>query len=131
VLENVADETERMKDDVLDEVRRFGDDLRDLQRVAMRMGCMASWSHESLPRRPPPEDCGCHRARHAQGRSGPYLRARNLHRRALRYQGPKRRAPAAGQGSRQKRPKIDERVSKLLEEDLQERPFATLKERCD
>jgi transposase len=30
-----------------------------------------------------------------------------------------------------KRPKIDERVSKLLEEDLQERPFATLKERCD
>jgi transposase len=30
-----------------------------------------------------------------------------------------------------KRPKMDERVSKLLEEDLQERPFATLKERCD
>jgi hypothetical protein len=30
VLENVADETERMKEEVLDEVRRFGDDLRDL-----------------------------------------------------------------------------------------------------
>ena len=30
-----------------------------------------------------------------------------------------------------KRPKIDERVGKLLEEDLKERPFATLKERCE
>jgi transposase len=30
-----------------------------------------------------------------------------------------------------KRPKMDERVSKLLEADLEERPFATLKERCD
>ena len=30
-----------------------------------------------------------------------------------------------------KRPKIDERVGKLLEEDLKERPFATLRERCE
>jgi transposase len=30
-----------------------------------------------------------------------------------------------------KRPKIDERVRKLLEEDLKERPFVTLRERCD
>jgi transposase len=30
-----------------------------------------------------------------------------------------------------KRPKIDERLSKLLEEDLKERPFVTLKERCE
>ena len=30
-----------------------------------------------------------------------------------------------------KRPKMDERVSKLLEEDLEERPFVTLRERCD
>ena len=30
-----------------------------------------------------------------------------------------------------KRPKMDERVRKLLEEDLKERPFVTLKERCD
>jgi transposase len=30
-----------------------------------------------------------------------------------------------------KRPKMDERVRKLLEADLEERPFATLKERCD
>jgi transposase len=30
-----------------------------------------------------------------------------------------------------KRPKMDERVGKLLEEDLGERPFATLRERCE
>ena len=30
-----------------------------------------------------------------------------------------------------KRPKMDERVRKLLQADLEERPFATLKERCD
>jgi transposase len=30
-----------------------------------------------------------------------------------------------------KRPKIDERLRKLLEEDLHERPFVTLRERCD
>ena len=30
-----------------------------------------------------------------------------------------------------KRPKIDERLGKLLEEDLKERPFVSLRERCD
>ena len=30
-----------------------------------------------------------------------------------------------------KRPKMDERISKLLEEDLKERPFVTLRQRCD
>jgi transposase len=30
-----------------------------------------------------------------------------------------------------KRPKMDEQVRKLLEEDLHERPFVTLRERCD
>jgi transposase len=30
-----------------------------------------------------------------------------------------------------KRPKMDERVRKLLQADLEERPFATLKERCE
>ena len=28
-------------------------------------------------------------------------------------------------------PKLDEKAMKLLEQDLEERPFATLKERCD
>src|SRR5215212_11130074 len=74
---------------------------RRLQRVAMRMGRMATWSDESLLRRPPQEDRGCHRARHAQGRSAPYVRDRDLHPQALRYQAPKRRAPGALPGSRQ------------------------------
>ncbi len=30
-----------------------------------------------------------------------------------------------------KRPKMDEKVSKILQEDLKERPFVTLRERCD
>src|SRR3954471_9916748 len=30
-----------------------------------------------------------------------------------------------------KRPKMDERLRKLLEEDLYERPFVTLQQRCD
>ena len=30
-----------------------------------------------------------------------------------------------------KRPKMDERLKKLLEEDLKERPFITLRQRCD
>jgi transposase len=30
-----------------------------------------------------------------------------------------------------KRPKMDERLRKLLEEDLHERPFVTLRQRCD
>jgi transposase len=30
-----------------------------------------------------------------------------------------------------KPPKMDERIRKLLEEDLKERPFVTLRERCD
>jgi transposase len=30
-----------------------------------------------------------------------------------------------------KRPKMDEQLRKLLEEDLKERPFVTLEERCD
>src|SRR5215213_7818201 len=75
--------------------------FEDVQRVAMRMGRMATWSDESLLRRPPQEDRGCHRARHAQGRSAPYVRDRDLHPQALRYQAPKRQAPGALPGSRQ------------------------------
>src|SRR5919112_3058018 len=73
--------------------------MRNLQRVAMRMGCMASWSDESLLRRPPAQDRGCHRAGHAQGSGGSHLRGRDLHRQALRYQGPEGRAPRTRQGS--------------------------------
>jgi len=37
-------------------------------------------------------------------------------------------APKKGPGSA---PKLDDKAMKLLEEDLKERPFATLRERCD
>ena len=51
-----------------------------LQRVAMRMVRMATWTDESVLQRPTSEDRGRHRARHAQGRGGPHLRGRDLHR---------------------------------------------------
>jgi hypothetical protein len=104
--------------------------LLPYQRVAMRMGCMASWTDESVLESPPSEDRGCHRERQAQGPGSPYLRGRDLH--------PKRYATKAQRGeplepgkAPGKRPKMDERVSKLLEEDLKERPFVTLSERCE
>ena len=75
--------------------------LRHLQRVAMRMGCMASWTDESLFQRPPSEDRGCHRTRNAQGPVRSHLRGRDLHPQALRRQGPKGRISGAGQGSGQ------------------------------
>src|ERR671921_796193 len=72
-----------------------------LQRVAMRMGYMASWTDESLFQRPPSEDRGCPRTRNAQGPVRSHLRGRDLHRQALRRQGQKRRISGAGQGSGQ------------------------------
>jgi hypothetical protein len=92
---------------------------------------MASWTDESLFQRPPSEDRGCHRTRNAQGPVRSHLRGRDLHRQALRRQGPKRRISGAGHKAPGKPPKIDEPVRKLLEGDLKERPFATLRERCE
>ena len=85
---------------------------------------MALWIDESVLQRPPSEDSGCHRAGHAQGPGGPYLWGRDLHRQALRHQGPKGESlePAKAPG---KPPKMDERVRKLLEVDLKERLFVT------
>src|SRR5215213_8455704 len=72
-----------------------------LQRVAMRMVCMASWTDESLFQRPPSENRGRHRARDVQGPGRSHLRGRHLDAQALRHQGPKGRASGAGQGSGQ------------------------------
>ena len=97
----------------------------------MRMVRMATWTDESLLNRPPSEDRGRHRARHAQGPGGPLLCGRDLHlhkRYATKAQRGEPLEPGKAPG---KRPKIDERVSKLLEEDLKERPFVTLSERCE
>src|SRR5512133_3683531 len=102
-----------------------------LQRVAMRMGCMASWTDESVLQRPPSEDRGCHRERgmpNAQAARTFGVAISTVKRYAAKAQKGEPLKPGKAPG---KRPKIDERVSKLLEEDLKERPFATLKERCE
>jgi transposase len=103
----------------------------------MRMGYMAIWSDESvLQRRPPSEDRERPQARYAQVSDSPYLLGvgiSTLKRYAAKAQGqgPKGRAPGAGYKAPGKRPKMDEPLRKLLEEDLKERPFVTLRERCD
>jgi transposase len=106
-------------------------ELETLQRVAMRMGCMASWTDESLLYRPPSEDSGRPRARHAQGQKAARTFAvgiSTLKRYASKAQRGEPLEPGKAPG---RRPKMDEPVGKLLEEDLKERPFVTLRERCD
>ena len=63
--------------------------------------------------------------------SGPHLRRRDLHPQALRYPKAQKGEPLEPGKAPGKRPKMDERVGKLLEEDLKERPFVTLSERCE
>ena len=92
---------------------------------------MATWTDESLLHRPPSEDRGRHRARLAQGPGGPRTFAvgiSTVKRYATKAQRGEPLEPAKAPG---KRPKMDERVGKLLEEDLKERPFVTLRQRCD
>jgi hypothetical protein len=91
---------------------------------------VASWADESLLHRPPSEGRGCHRAGSAQSPSGPHLRRRDLDRQALRHQGPKGQPLEPGKAPG-KPPKIDERIQKLLVEDLEVHPFVSLKERCE
>ena len=97
----------------------------------MRMVYMASWTDESLLHRPPSENRGCHRARNAQGPGGPHLRGRDLHRLKRYATKAQRGEPLEPGKAPSKPPKIDERINKLLVEDLQERPFVSLKERCE
>jgi transposase len=97
----------------------------------MRMVRMATWTDESVLQRPPSEDRGCHPAGHAQGRSGSRtfgVGISTVKRYAAKAQRGEPLEPGKAPG---KRPKMDERLSKLLEEDLKERPFVTLRQRCD
>jgi transposase len=51
---------------------------------------------------------------------------------ALRREGSSRRIPdPKEEEARGSAPRLDEKARKLLEQDLKERPFATLRERCD
>src|SRR5215216_2164430 len=96
----------------------------------MRMGCMSSWTDESLFQRPPSEDRGCYRKRNAQdsGARTFGVGISTVKRYLSKAQRGKSLEPGKAPG---KRPKIDERVEKLLVEDLEERPFVTLRERCE
>jgi transposase len=95
------------------------------------MGCMASWTDESVLRRPPSEDRGRHRARHAQGPQAARTFGVGIST-VKRYATKARRGEPLEPGKAPgKRPKIDERLGKLLEGDLEERPFVTLQQRCD
>jgi len=91
---------------------------------------MASWTDESLFQRPPSEDRGCHRTRNAQrpGARTFGVGISTLKRYATKAQRGESLEPGKAAG---KAPKIDERVEKLLEADLEERPFVTLQERCE
>ena len=92
---------------------------------------MASWADESLLHRPPSEDRGCHRAGSAQRAQAARtfgVGISTLKRYASKAQRGEPLEPAKAPG---KRPKMDEPVGKLLEEDLKERPFVTLQQRCD
>jgi transposase len=92
---------------------------------------MASWSDESVLQRPTSEDRGCHPAGHAQGPGGPHLRGLGIST-VKRYASKAQRGEPLEPGKAPgKRAKMDERLRKLLEEDLHERSFVTLRERCD
>src|SRR3712207_942050 len=96
----------------------------------MRMGYMAIRSGESVLQRPPSEN----RRRRQRGMPNAQtartfgVEISTVKRYAAKAQRREHLEPGKAPG---KRPKIDERIRKLLEEDLKERPFVTLRERCD
>jgi transposase len=91
---------------------------------------MPSWSDESVLRRPSSEDRGRHRARKLKAQAARTFRVgiSTVKRYATKARRGESLEPGKAPG---KRPKMDERLSKLLEEDLKERPFVTLQQRCD
>jgi transposase len=82
---------------------------------------MATWTDESVLQRPTSEDRGCHRARHAQAEAARTFGVgiSTVKRYATKAQRGELLEPRKAPG---KRPKMDERLGKLLEEDVKERP---------
>jgi transposase len=88
-----------------------------------------SWRHERILRRPKDEDRQSARTGDGQERSRPHLLRVSLSsvkRYAKLAEEGRPLAPKKRPGSK---PKLDERASKLLEEDVKERPFVTLQQR--
>jgi hypothetical protein len=93
---------------------------------------MRTWSHdERLLGRPQTKDSFRRRRRDAQGPGSSHLLREPLLGQTIRKEkasGGESLAPKKRPGSA---PKLDETARKLLEEDLKERPFASLQERCE
>ena len=92
---------------------------------------MTIWAQERLLRRPKKEDSLRRRRRYVQGPDAARtfgVGISTVKRYASKAQNGEPLKPGKAPG---KRPKMDERVGKLLEEDLKEHPFATLRERCE
>ncbi len=93
---------------------------------------MTTWLHEWLLRRPQTEDSICRRRmRDVQGPEAARTFSVSLSS-VKRYVNKAHRGePLAPKKSPGSAPKLDEKARKLLEDDLRERPFATLQDRCD
>jgi hypothetical protein len=92
---------------------------------------MRTWPHERLLNRSKTKDSLLSRKWDVQGPGGPHLLREPLLK-VKRYVNKAERgeslAPKKRPGSA---PKLDEMARKLLEDDLQERPYLTLQGRCD
>jgi transposase len=91
---------------------------------------MATLRDESVLQRPPSEDRGRHRGGMPKAEAARTFGVgiSTVKRYATKAQKGEPLEPGKAPG---KRPKMDERLRKLLEEDLNERPFVTLQQRCD
>ena len=92
---------------------------------------MTTWLHERLFRRPSREDSRCPVGRgisKSQAARTFGVSLSSVKRYVKKAHHGESLAPKKSPGSA---PKLDERAIKLLEEDLEERPFATLRDRCD
>ena len=92
---------------------------------------MTTRVHEWLFRRPSREDSLCRRRWDLQEPGGPHLRREHLLSEALREESRPHGESLAPKKSPGAAPKLDEKATKLLQADLRQRPFATLKERRD
>jgi transposase len=89
-----------------------------------------SWGDGCLFGRSQEEDSrGRGGAAHEPERGRSRFRGESLLGQALREGGARRAFALAGEGSGQERPTLDEKARKLLEADVEERPFAKLKHR--
>lgn len=92
---------------------------------------MRAWLHERLLGRPQAEDCLGRRKRDVEGLKAARtfsVSLSSVKRYVYKVQRGESLAPKKSPGSA---PKLDEKAKKLLEDDLRERPFVTLQDRCE